>query len=264
MPPLPSRPTPRAAPLPCAHWRSACAHLLSLLVLLWAVLTTTPAVSAPIPWRESEEILLTLGAPQFVAAGSSVTVTFEGTTVENLAAGAQHAGVYFAWNWITRDSFPGAPDMALFWNNGSNSFEGHHAGWANVTMTIARGTDAPQYLLLSGLPQPSQVGVERTPYAGADPITAQGEWSVPLLDFGMLLSQASVEFDLVMTLNFSAVAGGTDAETLASDWSRDGLFQFDGRALVGTTVPEPGSLALVGCALGAAALATRRRRTATA
>ncbi len=270
---LPRHVAPRSPSNLGARWQRACAGLLLLLVLLLPGLALRPAMAAPIPWQESDDIQLMLGTENFAyAGGTTVTLTFKDSVLSNNMGQAQHAGLYFGWLWLQQRYWdPASTEIALPWSNGTQSYTGSDTGnWgANVAVTLSGATAAgalpSNTLLLGSLPAPSSTGTGWAPLlSGSTPITALDDWVVPLLDLGTVAANGDVLFDLIFTLDFSAAdpLAGPDAEALAQDWYIDGGYSFWAQGL--RAVPEPGSLALVGCALAAAAFVVRRRRTAAA
>lgn len=118
-------------------------------------------------------------------------------------------------------------------------------------MTVARPGFADKKLLLSTVANDTWIGV---PYGrGSDTkITSQGNWNVPLFDFGTLAAGASTTYDITLAFTFS------NANDFA-DWDRGGDFYLSAEG-VQTVTPEPASFALVGFALLGIVVAVRGRK----
>lgn len=83
-------------------------------------------------------------------------------------------------------------------------------------------------------------GAPRSPGFGETPISSDGSWTVPLLDFGSLAANQSASFALTVTVRF-------DTAVAFDDWSQlGGDVRFIAQGLaVPSPVPEPEQWALL-------------------
>nr|WP_316640063.1 PEP-CTERM sorting domain-containing protein [uncultured Roseateles sp.] len=175
------------------------------------------------------------------ASGTKATVSFSSQSVTNMGSEARHLGMYFGWSWVRPEANGAYQSMP--WSNAGQAFT-----TGSLSLTVAR-TDAATLMLRPGDVQgDTWVGNPWTP----DPlkytaIATAADWELPLFDFGVMGAGQTAFYNVSFT--FDGFADTASAQRFLDTGG------FASYAQGVATVPEPGSVALVGLALGLMALA---------
>lgn len=198
--------------------------------------------AAPV-WVESNALQSTLDNNFTYASDAgtrTATVSFHDQQATNSSASTAHLGMYLGWAWSYDAS---GASTSLLWSNADAAFIG-----GGVKLSIGGATGS---IKLADVGSDTWIGNPWTPGAPAAGIATQGDWVVPLFDFGTLAAGATVLYDITLTFSFTT-QGAFD------DWDRGGSFYLGGQGLA-TPLPEPASLALVALALLALGVSLKRR-----
>ena len=222
----------------------------SLLYMAALAIATTPTLLAAQQWQQTDNLQSTLGATgsyTYSAVGLTGTYAYTNQTATNVGPTTQHMGMYLGWLWSYNSAGTNNP---LLWSNGDNAFVG-----GPVSLKITRPGFAAKNVLLSTVADDSWIGV---PYGmGSDTkITTQGNWNVPLFDFGTLAAGASTSYDITFAFTFN---NASDFD----DWNRGGDFYVSAQG-VQTVTPEPATVAMLSFALLGLAVVARRKKQSRA